>query len=76
MVTLFWLVFVKSAEAGAIGLVQKVADGKSSILAGISNWHVVDPIVVALPVSIIVAIIISLMTKPPAKEHLEACFKK
>jgi len=34
LVTLFWLVFVKSAEAGAIGLVQKVTDGKNSILAG------------------------------------------
>jgi SSS family solute:Na+ symporter len=76
LVTLFWLVFVKSAEAGAIGLVQKVTEGKSSILAGVSNWHVVDPIVVALPISIIVAIVISLITKRPSQEHLEACFKK
>jgi SSS family solute:Na+ symporter len=75
-VTSFWLVFVKAQEAGDIGLVQKFADGKTSILADYPNWPTVDPLVVALPISIIVAFIVSLVTKPPKKEHLKLCFGK
>ncbi len=76
LITAFWLLFVKSAEAGAIGLVQKFAGGKTSILADHPNWPVVDPLVIALPISIIVAIVVSLLTKPPSQEHLEKCFRK
>ncbi|MCD4830851.1 MAG: sodium:solute symporter family protein [Anaerohalosphaeraceae bacterium] len=73
-VTTFWLLFVKAKEAGALGLVQKFTDGKSSILAESPNWSVVDPILVALPISILVAVVVALMTKPPSKEHLDKCF--
>ncbi len=75
VVTAFWLLLVKSKEAGAIGLVQKLTDGKTSILAGNPNWDWVDPIVVAFPISIITAIIVSMMTKSPNKEHIDKCFK-
>ena len=51
LVTAFWLLLVKSKEAAALGIVFKVTDGKPSILAGKANWHVVDPIMVALPIS-------------------------
>ncbi len=74
-VTAFWLLFVKAKEASAIGLVQRITDGKPSILAGApGNWPVVDPIVVALPLSIAVLIVVSLITKPPSDEHLAKCF--
>ena len=43
-------------------------------LAGKSNWAVVDPILIALPISTIVTIIVSMFTKPPKNEHLEKCF--
>ncbi len=76
LITAFWLLFVKSAEAGAIGLVQKFTGGKTSILADHPNWPVVDPLVIALPISIIVAIVVSILTKPPSQEHLEKCFRK
>lgn len=76
IVTSFWLIFVKAQEAGDIGLVQKFTDGKTSILAGHPNWPVVDPLVVALPISIIVAILVSLITKPPKQEVLDKCFGK
>ena len=75
LVTAFWLVFVKAAEAQTIGLVQKVTGGKTSILAGRPNWDVVDPIVIALPISILVAILVSFFTKSPSKEHLDKCFQ-
>jgi SSS family solute:Na+ symporter len=74
-VTAFWLLLVKSAEAGDIGLVQKLTGGKTSILAGRPNWDWVDPIVVALPISMIIAIVVSLFTKRPDDEHLAKCFK-
>ncbi|HBG28732.1 MAG TPA: sodium:solute symporter [Phycisphaerales bacterium] len=75
-VTSFWLLFVKAQEAGDIGIVQKFTDGKTSILANCPNWPVVDPLVVALPISIAVAVIVSLISKPPKKEHLDRCFAK
>jgi solute:Na+ symporter, SSS family len=88
LVTAFWLLFVKYQEAGAIGLVQYVlpdslseaackAAGRDfipSILAGHPNWPVVDPMLVALPLSIVTAVAVSLMTRPPAEDHVEKCF--
>jgi solute:Na+ symporter, SSS family len=75
LVTAFWLTFVKAAEAQAIGLVKYfVPEGKTSILWNAPNWPVVDPIVIALPLSAIVAVVVSLMTKPPSQEHLDRCF--
>lgn len=70
----FWLLFVKSSEAGAIGLVQKLTGGKSSILGSYPNWPVVDPLVVALPLSILVAVVVSSVTRPMDPGHLEKCF--
>ena len=75
VITAFWLLLVKTQEASAIGLVQKLTGGKTSILAGKPNWDWVDPIVVALPISIVVAIVVSLLTQPPSKEHLDKCFQ-
>jgi SSS family solute:Na+ symporter len=74
-ITSFWLLLVKSMEAESLGLVQKLTGGKTSILAGKPNWDWVDPIVVAFPISIIVAIVVSMLTKPPSQEHLDKCFK-
>jgi SSS family solute:Na+ symporter len=64
----FWLAFVKMPECQVIGLVKK------SLLADAPNWPVVDPILVALPISILVAVIVSLMTLPPDEAHLRKCF--
>jgi SSS family solute:Na+ symporter len=63
-----WLAFVKMPECQVIGLVKK------SLLADAPNWPVVDPLLVALPVSILVAVIVSLMTRPPDEAHLRMCF--
>lgn len=74
VVTALWLIFIKDAEAQTIGLCQMMF-GKSSLLLDKPNWPVVDPLVVALPISIAVAIGVSLVTRPPSKEHLDRCFK-
>ena len=63
-VSLFWLLLIKAKEASAIGLVQQVTGGKTSILADFPNWPMVDPIVIALPLSILTLILVSLITRP------------
>ncbi|MFP4215003.1 MAG: sodium:solute symporter [Phycisphaerae bacterium] len=75
VVTAFWLVLVKAKEAAAIGLVFSFTNGKPSILAGHPNWPAVDPIVIALPLSLLTFIVVSLISKSPDDEHLQKCFK-
>lgn len=72
--SLFWLLFIKAKEAGAIGLVKAVTGGKSSLVEDLPNWPVVDPIVVALPLAILTAVLVSAVTRPPDAAHLALCF--
>jgi len=72
-VTAFWLLFVKAKEASAIGLVQLATGGKTSILDK-PNWPVVDPLIVAFPLAILVAIIVTYCTKPMHEAHVAYCF--
>jgi SSS family solute:Na+ symporter len=74
LVSLFWLLLVKSKEAAAIGLVQQVTGGKTSILAAYPNWPVVDPVVVALPLAVLTLVLVSAFTKPSDPRHLSQCF--
>jgi SSS family solute:Na+ symporter len=73
-VSLSWLALVKAKEAGAIGLVQHLTGGQTSILADAPNWPVVDPIVIALPLSILTLVLVSLVTQPVDPGHLRRCF--
>ncbi|QVL47046.1 MAG: sodium:solute symporter family protein [Thiocapsa sp.] len=73
-VSLFWLAFIKAREASAIGLVQMITDGKTSLLADYPNWPSVDPIIIALPASLLTLILVSAVTRPPDKAHLRRCF--
>ncbi|WMW25328.1 sodium:solute symporter family protein [Methanolobus sediminis] len=71
--SLFWLAFVHKSEAVPLGI-SKAIFGVDTILTG--TWTVVDPILVATPLAFVVAIVVSLMTKPTPQEHLDTCFKK
>ena len=51
-----------------------VTGGKSSLVEEALNWPSVDPIIVALPLSILTVIIVSAMTRPPEAAHLARCF--
>lgn len=75
-VTAFWLLLVKAREAGGLGLVRVLTGGKDSILWSFPNWPEIDPVVVALPISTLVAVVVSLFTSPPPKELLNRCFDK
>ncbi len=72
--SLFWLLLVKAREASAIGLVQWVTGGKTSLLADYPNWPSVDPVIVALPLSILTLVLVSAFTQPPTADHLARCF--
>jgi SSS family solute:Na+ symporter len=67
-VTLFWLMFVKTPECTVIGVVKK------SLLADVPNWPVVDSLLIALPISLLTLVVVSLVTRPPEKAHIEKCF--
>lgn len=67
----FWLTFVHFKEAKALGI-AKALTGSHSILSG--KIIFVDALIIALPLSIITAIVVSLMTKPMSEKHIEKCF--
>ncbi|OPZ18400.1 MAG: Sodium/pantothenate symporter [candidate division BRC1 bacterium ADurb.BinA364] len=72
-----WLVFVHHQEASALLICQKLF-GKASLLEGKTSgfvfWQEVDALVIALPLSAIVTIVVSMITKKFEKEHLDSCF--
>ena len=70
--SLFWLAFVHKSEAVPLGICKMIF-GVDTILSG--TWTVVDPILVATPIAFVVSIVVSLMTKPTPKEHLDTCYK-
>jgi SSS family solute:Na+ symporter len=68
----FWIMFMHAKESAPLGLCKAFFGVPT--LAGQSSLQFVDPIVVALPVSIVVTIMVSIFTKSPDSEHLERCF--
>jgi SSS family solute:Na+ symporter len=73
LVSLFWLVFEYAKSAEALGIVKALTG--NAMLISSAPWPTVDPIVISLPIAFVVTVVVSLMTKKPSKEHLEACFQ-
>ncbi len=73
-VTTLWVVFIKDAEAQALGICHALF-GKTSLLATSPNWPVLDPLVVALPLSLVVLVAVSLFTKKPSAQFLATVFE-
>jgi SSS family solute:Na+ symporter len=59
-----WVLLVHERESAALGLARALS-GRGSLLAG-TSWAVVDPIVVALPLSALVTGVVSLAGRPDA----------
>jgi len=72
IISLFWIVFIHAKESTALGISQALF-GQPYI--GGDFLAFVDPLVVALPISALVAVVVSLVTKAPDKKHLDMCFK-
>ena len=70
--SLFWLIFVHAKEAVPLGICQAIF-GKETLLAG--TWPLVDPILVATPLSLFTLIVVSLMTVPPSAEFLKKAYR-
>jgi SSS family solute:Na+ symporter len=73
LTSLFWLLFVYGKTATSLGIL-KALNGQS-ILISSQPWSLVDPLVIAVPVAMIITVLVSLITEPPSKEHIDKCFK-
>ncbi|WP_027181475.1 sodium:solute symporter family protein [Oleidesulfovibrio alaskensis] len=79
--SMFWLLFIHEKEAAAIGLCRWLT-GKATLVADAvpgSALHLlqwVDPNVVALPLSFLLAAGVSTATRPVAREHLDLCYSR
>jgi len=72
-VSFFWIFFVHIAESQPL-LICNALFGKSSLAQG-TKWAVVDPLIVALPLSVIVTILADKTGKPLPQKHVEKCFR-
>ena len=71
----FWLAFVNGKTAAGLGLCKFIF-GKDNIVPPTWSvtWTVVDPLVVALPLSILAAVVVALLTRPMEKGYLDWCY--
>jgi SSS family solute:Na+ symporter len=72
LMSLFWLLFGFKKSAEAVGICQALT-GKVVIINTLP-WLTIDPIVISLPLAALLTVLVSLMTKPPEKEHMDKCF--
>ena len=72
-VSLFWLLFVFEKTAAGLGLCQYLF-GISTLLPA-APWPYIDVMLIAVPISAIFTIVVSLLTKPPAQEVIDKSFE-
>jgi len=77
-VSFFWLMFVQQAKGKLSAMLAARLLGVPTLLPepvfGI-QWNWVEALFVALPISAIVAVVVSLLTKPEPPEHIRKCFE-
>jgi len=71
--SLLWMMFVHIKESKPLGICKLLFGADS--LAKSPVLQNVDPIIVALPISIIFTVVVSLFTKPPSEKFLNKVFK-
>ncbi|UDQ98042.1 sodium:solute symporter family protein [Lentisphaerota bacterium WC36G] len=72
-VSTFCLTFLHGKEAKILGIC-KLLFGKDVLITA-QPWPVIDPIIFSLPLSILVLVIVSLLSKKPSSEHINLCFE-
>jgi SSS family solute:Na+ symporter len=73
LVSLFWLTFVHAKEAIPLGICQAIF-GKETLFSG--TWTVVDPIIIATPLSLVALVVVSLMTPQFSPDFLKKAFRR
>jgi SSS family solute:Na+ symporter len=75
-VSFFFLLFVHEKEAAAVGLCRLLT-GRETLVAGtgLKVLEMVDPNIIALPVSFILAVAVSLATTKMPQDHVDLCWK-
>lgn len=73
IVSLFWLMFVFAKTAKGLGICMALF-GVETLLPT-APWPFIDVMLIAVPVSAIFTIVVSLLTKPPAQEVIDGAFK-
>ncbi len=70
-----WSLFVNGKTAAGLGLCKALI-GRDTLLTSSCSptWAVVDPLLIALPLSFLTAIIVAFLTKPPSPEYVRYCF--
>jgi len=69
----FALGFLHKSESLPLGIC-KALFGKDFLIDKFP-WMIIDPLILALPVSVLVLIVVTFVTRPPEKEFLDKCFK-
>ena len=72
-VSLFWLIFVFAKTAKGLGICMALF-GMETILPA-APWPFIDVMLIAVPISAIFTVVVSLLTKPPAPEVINEAFK-
>ena len=73
VVSLFWLMFVFKKTAVGLGICKFVF-GVETLLPA-APWPFIDVMLIAVPVSAIFTIVVSLLTKPPAQDVIDKSFE-
>jgi len=71
--SMFWLLVVQMVKAKHPALLAPLLFGRDSMLD--FPWKYVDALIVGLPLSTIVTIVVSMVTKKIPKEHIDLCFR-
>ncbi len=74
LASIFALAFMHVKESEPLGICQAIF-GKPT-LATEFPWMIVDPMLIALPVSIFVLVVFTFITPKLPAEHIEKCFKR
>ena len=73
LVSLFWMIFVFKKTAVGLGICQFICGMETLIPT--APWPFIDVMLIAVPVSAIFTIVVSLLTKPPAQEVIDKSFE-
>jgi SSS family solute:Na+ symporter len=68
-------VFVHGRTAAGLGLSQTLV-GRPTLLTAqwSATWSVVDPLIVALPLSAVTAVVVTWLTRPMDRAHVDYVF--